>query len=77
MVWDEAVRVTLDMMDNVWKNKEVVPIDHAVDITLSVRHHILKRHSFFNIVYSLHSLSSDLLVRMEHEYAHVTHYDFM
>ena len=49
MVWDEAVRVTLDMMDNVWKNKEVVPIDHAVDITLSVRHYIHKRLSFLTL----------------------------
>ncbi|KAH8110025.1 614/534 cytochrome P450 [Phellopilus nigrolimitatus] len=36
LVWDESVRITLDMIDNVWENKEEVVIDHAVDITLSI-----------------------------------------
>ncbi|THH06465.1 hypothetical protein EW145_g4070 [Phellinidium pouzarii] len=34
MVWEEAVRVTLDLIDNVWKNKAEVTTDNAVDITL-------------------------------------------
>ncbi|KAI5119154.1 hypothetical protein M0805_005233 [Coniferiporia weirii] len=34
LVWDEAVRITLDMINNVWENKAEVSIDNAVDITL-------------------------------------------
>lgn len=36
LVWDEAVRITADMIDNVWKNTEVIEVDHVVDITLQV-----------------------------------------
>ncbi|KAL5522930.1 hypothetical protein ACEPAF_1197 [Sanghuangporus sanghuang] len=36
LVWDEAVRITTDMIDNVWENREVVEVDHAVDITLQI-----------------------------------------
>ncbi|KAI5122235.1 hypothetical protein M0805_007102 [Coniferiporia weirii] len=35
-VWNEAVRITLDMINNVWENKAEVPIDNAVDITLAL-----------------------------------------
>ncbi|KLO08418.1 614/534 cytochrome P450 [Schizopora paradoxa] len=35
-VWDEAVRITLDMMDNVWKDADEMNIDHAAEMTLTL-----------------------------------------
>lgn len=37
LVWREAVRITMDMVDNVWKNAETMEFDHVVDVTLPVR----------------------------------------
>ena len=37
LVWDEAVRVTLEIIDNVWMNREEVVSDHANDVTTAVR----------------------------------------
>ena len=42
-MWEEAVRITMDMIDNVWKNAEEVYLDHVNETTLSVRHHVLAR----------------------------------
>ncbi|KAI5119153.1 hypothetical protein M0805_005232 [Coniferiporia weirii] len=36
LVWDEAVRITLDMINNAWENKAEVFVENAVDITLPV-----------------------------------------
>ena len=36
LVWDETVRIVLDMFDNVWKRADVISVDHVVDITLPV-----------------------------------------
>lgn len=36
MVWEEAVRITMDLVDNIWKNRENVVLDNALDITLPV-----------------------------------------
>lgn len=37
LVWEEAVRSTMDMINNVWKNQEEVLVGNAVEITLPVR----------------------------------------
>ena len=37
LVWDETVRIMMDMFDNVWGNKSEVIVDHCIDITLPVR----------------------------------------
>lgn len=36
MVWEETVRIALDLFDNVWGQKEEIIVDHAVEITLPV-----------------------------------------
>ncbi|KAJ8086003.1 hypothetical protein PM082_004822 [Marasmius tenuissimus] len=35
LVWDETVRIVLDLFDSVWMNRNV-EVDHAVDITLPI-----------------------------------------
>ena len=37
LVWDETIRIMMDMFDNVWGDKSEVVVDHCVDITLPVR----------------------------------------
>ncbi|KAI0811261.1 cytochrome P450 [Irpex lacteus] len=36
MVWEETVRIVLDLFDNVWGQKEEIIVDHAVEITLPI-----------------------------------------
>lgn len=36
MVWDEAVMIIEGLFRDVWGDKKVVEVDHAVDITLPV-----------------------------------------
>ncbi len=36
LVWDEALRVVNDMFENVWGDKDVVELDHVLDITIPV-----------------------------------------
>jgi hypothetical protein len=36
LVWDETVRIMVDLFDNVWGDRPEVVVDHCVDITLSV-----------------------------------------
>ncbi|KAK1218093.1 hypothetical protein PQX77_019252 [Marasmius sp. AFHP31] len=35
LVWDETVRIVLDLFDNVWMNKDV-EVDHVTDVTLPI-----------------------------------------
>jgi len=37
LVWDEPIRIVMDMLDNVWGDKSEVVVDHCIDITLPVR----------------------------------------
>ena len=37
LVWDETVRIMMDMFDNIWGNMSEVIVDHCIDITLPVR----------------------------------------
>lgn len=37
LVWEETVRIMVDLFDNLWENKPEIVVDHAVDITLPVR----------------------------------------
>ncbi|KAI0261646.1 cytochrome P450 [Gloeopeniophorella convolvens] len=36
LVWDETVRIMVDMFDNVWHNESTIVVDHAVEITLPI-----------------------------------------
>ncbi|EJC99158.1 614/534 cytochrome P450 [Fomitiporia mediterranea MF3/22] len=58
LVWDEAVRITMDMIDNVWMNKEIIEMDHAVDITLSIALLIIGSAGFGRMI----SFAEDLKV---------------
>ncbi|KAK1230974.1 hypothetical protein PQX77_005906, partial [Marasmius sp. AFHP31] len=35
LVWDETVRIVLDLFDSVWMNKDV-EVDHVIDVTLPI-----------------------------------------
>ncbi|KAL0062629.1 hypothetical protein AAF712_010466 [Marasmius tenuissimus] len=35
LVWDETVRIVLDLFDNVWMNKDI-EVDHVIDVTLPI-----------------------------------------
>jgi hypothetical protein len=37
LVWDETIRIVMDLFDNVWGDRSEVVMDHCVDITLPVR----------------------------------------
>jgi hypothetical protein len=37
LVWDEAIRIMMDLFDNVWGDKSEVVVDHCADLTLPVR----------------------------------------
>ena len=36
LVFSEGVRITKDLIDNVWNNEDEVVVDHMVDITFAV-----------------------------------------
>ncbi|KDQ58619.1 hypothetical protein JAAARDRAFT_176655 [Jaapia argillacea MUCL 33604] len=36
LVWDETVRIMVDMFDNVWHNEKEVVVNHCLDITLPI-----------------------------------------
>jgi len=37
LVWDETIRIMMDMFDNVWGDRPEIVVDHCVDVTLPVR----------------------------------------
>ncbi|PBK86496.1 hypothetical protein ARMGADRAFT_1035382 [Armillaria gallica] len=34
LVWEQSLKITGDLINTVWKNKDVVEVEHAVDVTL-------------------------------------------
>ena len=36
LVWEEAVRITMDMIENEWKNEEEIIYDHVNEMTLQI-----------------------------------------
>ncbi|KAK0188569.1 cytochrome P450 [Armillaria mellea] len=36
LVWEESMNITKDLINTVWKDKDVVNVEHIVDITLSI-----------------------------------------
>ena len=36
-MWDETIRIMMDMFDNVWGDRPEIVVDHCVDVTLPVR----------------------------------------
>jgi len=36
LVWDETIRIMLDLFDNVWGDKPEIVVDHCVDVTLPI-----------------------------------------
>jgi hypothetical protein len=37
LVWDETIRIMMDLFENVWGERSEVVVDHCADITLPVR----------------------------------------
>lgn len=37
LVWDESIRIVMDMIDNVWKHADTMSFDHVIEMTLPVR----------------------------------------
>jgi hypothetical protein len=37
LVWDETIRIMMDMFENVWGDRSEVVVDHCLDVTLPVR----------------------------------------
>jgi hypothetical protein len=37
LVWDETIRIMMDLFDNVWGDRSEVVVDHCLDVTLPVR----------------------------------------
>lgn len=35
-MWDETIRIVMDLFDNVWGDKPEIVLDHCLDITLPV-----------------------------------------
>lgn len=63
LVWSEAVRITLDMIENEWKNAEVHETKHANDITLSIALLIIGSAGFGRKI----SFSDDLRIPPGHK----------
>ncbi|EIN08462.1 cytochrome P450 [Punctularia strigosozonata HHB-11173 SS5] len=63
LVWDETVRIMLDMFDNVWKDKPEIVVDHAVDITLPIALFVIGVAGFGRRI----SWNDDLVVPPGHE----------
>ncbi|KAK0241060.1 cytochrome P450 [Armillaria nabsnona] len=36
LVWEQSLKITGDLINTVWKNKDVVEVEHAVDVTLPI-----------------------------------------
>ena len=36
LVWDETMKIALELFENEWKGKKEVVVEHGADITLSV-----------------------------------------
>src|ERR1700733_2499287 len=37
LVWDETIRIMVDLFDNVWGDRSEIVVDHCVDMTFPVR----------------------------------------
>ena len=46
LVWDETIRIMMDLFDNVWGDRPQVVVDDCVDITLPVRFLWLRHSSY-------------------------------
>ena len=56
LIWDETIRIMMDMFDNVWSDKSEVVIDHCVEITLPV--------GFLSILWLRIYLCFDIFIRL-------------
>ncbi|KAJ4475587.1 cytochrome P450 [Lentinula aciculospora] len=46
LIWDETIRIIIDLFDNVWGSQESVVIDHALSITLPIALFVLGAAAF-------------------------------
>ncbi|KLO13107.1 cytochrome P450 [Schizopora paradoxa] len=46
LVWNESVRITMDMIENVWKDAPEVTIEHAAEMTLSLTLFVISSAGF-------------------------------
>jgi|SRR5712672_1418015 len=58
LVWDETVRIMMDLFDQVWCDRSEIVVDHCLDITLPVRYLWLIFHPYSDVSARLHFLSS-------------------
>lgn len=36
-MWEETIKIMVDLFDNVWGAKKEIVVDHAIDVTVPVR----------------------------------------
>ena len=48
LVWDETIRIMMDLFNNVWEDKSEIVVDHCLDITLPVRYPLPMPMSYSN-----------------------------
>ncbi|KAL1946308.1 hypothetical protein VTO73DRAFT_15435 [Trametes versicolor] len=46
LVWDESFRIVDDMFKNVWQNKDVIELDHVMDLTVPITLMVIGAASF-------------------------------
>ncbi|KAF7332987.1 Cytochrome P450 [Mycena venus] len=52
LVWDETVKIMLDLFDNTWKGKDTLEIGHCLDVTLPIALQVLSVAGFGRAVTS-------------------------
>lgn len=65
LVWEETVRIMVDLFDNLWENKPEIVVDHAVDITLPIALFVIGVAGFGRRI----SWKDDLIVPPNHKLA--------
>ncbi|KAK0466861.1 cytochrome P450 [Desarmillaria tabescens] len=46
LVWEESLKITGDLINTVWKNKDVVEVEHVVDVTLPIALNVISVAGF-------------------------------
>jgi cytochrome P450 len=63
LVWDETIRIMMDLFDNVWGDRSEVVVDHCADITLPIALFIISAAGFGRRV----AWTTDLVVPPGHQ----------
>ena len=57
LVWDETIRIMMDLFDNVWGDGSEVVVDHCLDVTLPVRSLCFRRSQTLPMSQRLHQIA--------------------